>query len=91
MHALDLFLLFPFPSLLSRLLLGRATPELKALQQRFQQHWLHFVREGRPRDGWPAYDLEKRQTLLFNLSDQVVSDPQGERRRAWAGRDAPVR
>lgn len=91
MHALDLFLLFPYPALISRLLLGRATPELKALQQRFQQHWLHFVREGRPRDDWPAYELEKRQTLLFNLSDQVVSDPHGERRRAWAGRDAPVR
>ncbi|OJH37325.1 carboxylesterase/lipase family protein [Cystobacter ferrugineus] len=87
MHALDLFLLFPFPPGLTRLLLGKPTPELEALAQRMKRHWLRFVREGRPEEGWPAYDLETRKTLLLNLEDELVADPEGERRRAWAERD----
>jgi len=90
MHALDLFLLFPFPAALRRLVLGGSTPELEALGRRMKHQWLHFVREGRPMDDWPAYELEQRQTLLLNLRDRVVADPEGERRRTWAGRDVAV-
>ena len=90
MHALDLLLLFPMPAPMRRLVLGRSTPELEALARRMKEHWVHFVREGRPGDDWPAYELEKRQTHIFDLRDQLLSDPDGERRRAWAGRDVII-
>jgi para-nitrobenzyl esterase len=50
-------------------------------------HWIHFVKEGRPESSWPAYDAERRATLLFNLVDRVALDPDAERRKAWQGED----
>ena len=89
-HSLDLFLLFSFPRIATRVMLGPATPELEALSMRMKQHWIAFVRNGRPGAAWPAYDVNTRETLIFNLQEQVLSDPERERREIWAGRDAMV-
>jgi para-nitrobenzyl esterase len=35
--------------------------------------WVRFVTDGDP--GWPAHDLERRQTMLFDDPSQVVDDP----------------
>jgi len=31
---------------------------------------------------WPAYDAEKRATMVFNLKSRVVDDPYAATRRA---------
>jgi para-nitrobenzyl esterase len=62
---------------------GRAA--LRAVSARMQEHWTHFARHGTPAPGWPAYDAERRRTLIIDETDRVEADPRGERRRAWTG------
>jgi para-nitrobenzyl esterase len=89
-HGLDLFLLFPFPRPLQRALAGPQAEAVDELSMRMKRYWIMFVRDANPGPHWPSYDPTTRQTLLLNLADQVVSDPERERRLAWAGRDAMV-
>jgi para-nitrobenzyl esterase len=89
-HGLDLFLLFPLPRPLKRALAGPHADAVEALSMRMKRCWIVFVRDGNPGPDWPSYDATTRQTLLLNLADQVESDPERERRLAWAGRDAMV-
>jgi para-nitrobenzyl esterase len=62
---------------------GRAA--LRAVSARMQAHWTHFARHGTPAPGWPAYDAERRRTMVFDETDRVEEDPRAERRRAWSG------
>jgi para-nitrobenzyl esterase len=52
--------------------------------------WTSFVRTGDPNfealPHWPAYDLERRATMVFNDVSEVVDDPAGAERRLWDGR-----
>jgi para-nitrobenzyl esterase len=34
---------------------------------------------------WPAYDAERRATMLFDVESAVVDDPAGDERRLWDG------
>jgi carboxylesterase type B len=43
--------------------------------------WIAFARSGDP--GWPAYDAERRTTMLFGRTCGTEDDPQGEERRVW--------
>lgn len=43
--------------------------------------WIAFARSGNP--GWPAYDLEARPTMVFDLRSRVENDPFGAERRIW--------
>jgi para-nitrobenzyl esterase len=49
--------------------------------------WASFARNGNPSfDGplnWPAYTLDKRETMLLNAECHVVSDPHREERLIW--------
>ena len=33
---------------------------------------------------WPAYDLKKRSTMIFNNECRVVEDPAAAERHLWA-------
>ncbi len=52
--------------------------------------WTSFVRTGDPNcealPHWPAYDLERRATMVFNDVSEAVDDPGGAERRLWDGR-----
>jgi para-nitrobenzyl esterase len=52
--------------------------------------WTAFIRTGEPScealPDWPAYDLERRPTVVFADDSRVVDDPAGDERRAWDGR-----
>jgi para-nitrobenzyl esterase len=50
-----------------------------------QAHWTHLARHGTPAPGWPAYDAERRRTLIIDETDRVEADPRPGRRRAWTG------
>jgi para-nitrobenzyl esterase len=44
--------------------------------------WTRFARCGDP--GWPAYNVQARATMLFDVASRVVDDPAAAQRRAWA-------
>jgi para-nitrobenzyl esterase len=87
-HGLDLCFLWPYRGFLA--MLARGGPmsgKRRALSERMQGHWIHFVKHGRPEASWPAYDTQRRATLLFDYVDSVVEDPEADRRSAWQGED----
>jgi para-nitrobenzyl esterase len=85
-HALELFFWFKTdPPAVERFLLGEPVPATLELAERMKRHWVSFVRNGRPAEGWEPYDLATRSTYVFNVADEQVCDPEGERRAAWAG------
>jgi len=59
-------------------------PEVEALSARMMDAWLAFARSGDP--GFPAYDDEKRTTMIFGRECGTQDDPQGAERKIWEGR-----
>ena len=62
--------------------------------RRMQRAWLDFAAKGWDNGriewssghDWPVYDTERRYTrIIMSARDDVVSDPDAERRQAWAG------
>jgi carboxylesterase type B len=51
--------------------------------------WVQFVTEGDPR--WPAYDLERRRTLVFDVPSTLQSDPLRVERELFARRREAAR
>ena len=45
--------------------------------------WVRFAKTGDP--GWPAYELNRRETMLFDTSSQLVPDAAAPERQAWKG------
>jgi carboxylesterase type B len=43
--------------------------------------WSAFAKTGDP--GWPAYDVDRRPTMVFDVESSVVDDPLGAERAAW--------
>ncbi len=87
-HGLDLLYLWQFHGRLAACLRGgREIGTGGRLARRMRRHWTCFVRHGQPGADWPAYDEARRTTMLFDRDDSLIDDPQGARRRAWAGRD----
>ena len=39
----------------------------------------------RARPGWPAYDTDRRPTLIIDETDRVEDNPRADRRAAWSG------
>ena len=62
---------------------GRAA--LRSVSARMQAHWVHFARHGVPGPGWPAYDTDRRPTLIIDETDRVDDAPRADRRTAWSG------
>jgi para-nitrobenzyl esterase len=88
-HALELFYLWEVPGLLPAMLRGGPLwGARRELAQRMRSHWIAFVRNGRPGEEWPAFEPNRRATLVFNRHDQVIDDPQGDLRRVWAAQDS---
>jgi len=56
--------------------------------------WAAFARHGDPSLGdmgpWPAYEGDRRATMVIEASPAVVEDPMGAERRAWDGFAGPV-
>ena len=54
------------------------------LATRMHDAWVAFASTGDP--GWPAYDVESRQTMVFDESSAVLNDPAAKERLAWKGK-----
>jgi len=68
-------------------LTGGASPEAVALAARVSEAWIAFATRGDPNSKksglppWPAYNSERRATMLFNNESKVVDDPASEDRK----------
>jgi para-nitrobenzyl esterase len=60
---------------------GTGSPQEKALWNRFASCWVSLARTGNP--NWPAYDSDKRATMIFNTESHVENDPRSEIRNFW--------
>lgn len=63
-------------------LVGTAAPQVVA--DTMHAAWVAFALHGNP--GWPRYDLERRATMRFDLTSEVVDDPYALARQLWEGR-----
>jgi len=57
-------------------------PSAKALADQMSSAWVAFARHGDPNTPktphWPAYDTDRRSTLIFDVESRVAEDPLGE-------------
>jgi para-nitrobenzyl esterase len=66
-----------------------SSPNRKLLADEMSEAWIAFARSGDPNHdklpSWPAYDKERRATMLFDRGgSRLEDDPWGDERRAWA-------
>lgn len=63
--------------------------EADALSEFTQDAWIRFAHTGHPGGGsgpaWPSYDSERRATMVFSSSPEVVMDPADAIRTLWTG------
>jgi para-nitrobenzyl esterase len=82
-HALDVPLVFNNVEIM-RNMVGSG-PEPQRLADLMSSSWIAFARTGDPNTRalpqWPAYDLKRRATMIFNLDSRVQLDPYSEIRR----------
>ncbi len=86
MHALDVPLVFDNVEF-ARSLVGPG-PEPVELAEKMSATWLAFARNGRPDNSriphWPAYDAERRSTMVFDRTCEAIDDYAGEACRFWS-------
>jgi len=83
-HAMDV------PFTFNTLDLTNATdgsPDAQALADTMSSVWAAFARTGQPDHPsippWPAYDADRRATLVLDTACRIDNDPRGEERRLW--------
>jgi para-nitrobenzyl esterase len=85
-HAMEIPFVFDHPDIAPMTGDGPDRYELAAMMS---EAWTAFARNGDPNhDGlpqWPAYDADKRATMLFNVPSRVENDPARDERLAWEG------
>jgi para-nitrobenzyl esterase len=67
---------------------GAGSPQQRALWERFAASWVAFAKTGDPNNSkipnWPAYEPDKRATMIFDNDVHVENDPRAEIRRFWS-------
>jgi len=62
-------------------------PEPQKIADMMSEAWLAFAHSGNPNhEGipeWPAYTVDERPTMVFDLEPQVINDPHGEQRKLF--------
>jgi para-nitrobenzyl esterase len=82
-HTMEIpFMMYSFDKV--RTLVGEG-PAPKRMADQIAGAWIAFARTGKP-DGpatphWPAYDADKRASMIFNLKSEVVDDPYPDLRK----------
>ncbi len=57
------------------------TPAQSAMSATVMDAFVRFARSGDP--GWPAYDLNRRATMVFDVASRVVDNPRGWERELF--------
>jgi para-nitrobenzyl esterase len=73
---------------------GTGSHQQRALWTTFASAWVAFAKTGNPNNpktpNWPAYDVAKRATMIFDNNTRVENDPRGEIRKFWESMPAPA-
>jgi para-nitrobenzyl esterase len=84
-HGLDVPFIFDNAAITPHLV-GAGAEQL-ALASRMSDAWIAFARTGNPNvkglPEWPAFDLKRRATMVFDSQIRVVDDPRGNERRLF--------
>ena len=85
-HALEIPFVFDNLDRGTELFTGDA-PERQQLADAMHRAWIAFARTGDPSHpgipAWPAYDVDRRATMRFDVTPEVLDDPMSEDRAAW--------
>src|SRR5262249_29770841 len=86
-HALDIPFVFGTQDQPALAAFTGGGPEAQTLAERMQDGWLAFARTGDPNNvglpAWPAYDADRRATMLLGARCEVADAPQEAERRLW--------
>ncbi|MFI5317413.1 MAG: carboxylesterase/lipase family protein [Myxococcota bacterium] len=86
-HALELPFVFGTLSAPTMDRFAGKGPEADLLAARMMDSWIAFARSGQPAHpglpAWPAYDLARRPTLVFDRSCELAHGPLDAERAAW--------
>jgi carboxylesterase type B len=80
-HSLEIAFVFDTLGCETEPLLGPNPP--RQLASAMHDAWVAFATSGDP--GWPRYDLDRRATMRFDTTSQVVDDPLAQERTLWEG------
>ena len=88
-HALDIPFVFGTQDRPELVAFTGGGPAAQALAERMQDAWLAFARTGDPAHPglptWPAYDGDRRATMLLGARCELVDAPREAERRLWDG------
>ncbi len=87
-HGLEISLVFNNPDAPSTAPMTGGGPRALAMAEVMSDAWTAFARTGdpsTPKLAWPAYDLDKRTTMLFDETSRAASDPFRDTRVFWDG------
>ena len=63
-------------------------PDARRMADLFSDAFIAFARTGSPRTpalpAWAPYSLERRETMLMNVTPQLADDPRGEERKLFS-------
>jgi para-nitrobenzyl esterase len=83
-HGTDVALAFNNP--MASPLIG-AAPHAQAVADQMSAAWVSFAKTGKPNDSrlphWPAYSLQSRPNMAFDVSSRVVNDYGHQARKFW--------
>ena len=72
---------------------GTGSHQQRALWATFASAWVSMAKTGNPNNpktpNWPAYDIAKRATMVFDNNTRVENDPRSEIRKFWESMPAP--
>ena len=85
-HALDIPMIFDTVGA-SDSFIGTGAGDAQQIVEQMSEAWIAFARTGDPSTGrlkWPAYELNTRPTMIFNVHSTVVNDPRKAERELLA-------
>lgn len=80
-HALELPFVFGTLDAPGQAEFAGAGAPLQRLSEQMMDRWIAFTRTGDP--GWPAYEAERRPTMVFDLESALEHAPYEDERAAW--------
>jgi carboxylesterase 2/para-nitrobenzyl esterase len=80
-HALEIPFVFDTLGNGTELLWGLTSPQ--ELADTMHSAWVAFARDGDC--GWPRYDVNRRATMRFDTTSELVNDPRSAERALWEG------
>ena len=85
-HALEIpFVFNNLDAVGSEMFTGPPSDEMREMARTMHTAWHTFARTGNPGDNWPRYTSDDRKVMRFDLTSEVVDDPDGAEREAWEG------